>query len=653
MVVRANIRMFVFILVFILSIQTGFILFQAVNVSTPDVHGRASAGMFSMCLNYPPELFFDCNTTMRQGVSYSCQLNYTDPDNDSVSYFYENLTGAFDVDISEDGFMTSTPDQDMVGTREVILGIIDETNCSNSISTLNITFEIENINDPPEYYRQIRDMEWALDESLRGIFLKDYFRDPDGDPLSYSYSVSSSKFSVEILSSSEAIFSATECGEGYVTFTAKDPFNATAQSHIIKLEVPCEQPPPAPGGSMGSASPEPCIPEWQCQDWSRCYPNGTQKRQCIDIHGCEEDYKRYFWRECEYIPQCENGIQDPNEEGVDCGGPCPACETCDDGILNNEEEEIDCGGPNCPACMNCSDGIQNYGETGVDCGGPCPACASCNDGIQNQGETGIDCGGPCPACADTETPITINDDRSWLTAILIPIVSALIGLGIIYRLFRKKIHSFFTKLWWYFSSKVQKQILLTKTQKEYLFNELDRLTKREKKDFNVDEFQDDLSMLFRKLYSFIIGEVYGSSDAHEKINKLKTIKEVKKLLLTGYSLTLSIEKTKKMSPLIVETFAEILRELVISLSRVDREEIARVIDEKEPVDNPSFKNVLGFLHNSILALQFSEIEISKEKYLNALSLYESLSVSEQELIYTPLHLTFELITYVSSYTFKK
>ncbi len=96
-------------------------------------------------------------------------------------------------------------------------------------------------------------------------------------------------------------------------------------------------------------------------------------------------------------PTCSDGIQNQGEEGVDCGGPCPACETCDDGIQNQGEEGIDCGGP-CAPCITCFDGIQNQGEEGIDCGGPCPACGTCNDGIQNQGEEGIDCGGPCAPC---------------------------------------------------------------------------------------------------------------------------------------------------------------------------------------------------------------------------------------------------------------
>lgn len=50
----------------------------------------------------------------------------------------------------------------------------------------------------------------------------------------------------------------------------------------------------------------------------------------------------------------------------------------------------------------CYDNIQNQGETGVDCGGPCTACETCYDNIQNGDETGIDCGGSCAPCAVPE-----------------------------------------------------------------------------------------------------------------------------------------------------------------------------------------------------------------------------------------------------------
>lgn len=100
------------------------------------------------------------------------------------------------------------------------------------------------------------------------------------------------------------------------------------------------------------------------------------------------------------LPTCNDGIQNGDEEGVDCGGSsCQPCATCSDGIQNGDEEGIDCGGSSCAPCATCSDGIQNGDETGIDCGGSCPtACATCSDGIQNGDETGVDCGGSCAPC---------------------------------------------------------------------------------------------------------------------------------------------------------------------------------------------------------------------------------------------------------------
>ena len=54
----------------------------------------------------------------------------------------------------------------------------------------------------------------------------------------------------------------------------------------------------------------------------------------------------------------------------------------------------------------CNDGIQNGDETGVDCGGSCSPCTTnptCNDGIQNGDETGVDCGGSCAPCQTNVT----------------------------------------------------------------------------------------------------------------------------------------------------------------------------------------------------------------------------------------------------------
>ncbi|MBW2974264.1 hypothetical protein KY366_00970 [Candidatus Woesearchaeota archaeon] len=96
-----------------------------------------------------------------------------------------------------------------------------------------------------------------------------------------------------------------------------------------------------------------CDEKWECTEWSRCTPEGIQTRVCIDVNKCNtEKDKPSEVRQCEYIPTCFDGIQNGDEEGVDCGGsctPCPTIPTCFDGIQNQDEEGVDCGGP-CRPC---------------------------------------------------------------------------------------------------------------------------------------------------------------------------------------------------------------------------------------------------------------------------------------------------------------
>ncbi|MEW7276994.1 GEVED domain-containing protein [Aquimarina sp. 2201CG1-2-11] len=79
------------------------------------------------------------------------------------------------------------------------------------------------------------------------------------------------------------------------------------------------------------------------------------------------------------------------------------------GTSSNDGDEVEDyvvvigGGTTNPTC---NDGVQNGNETGIDCGGSCPPCQvipTCNDGIQNGNETGIDCGGSCTPCQTNVT----------------------------------------------------------------------------------------------------------------------------------------------------------------------------------------------------------------------------------------------------------
>ncbi len=120
---------------------------------------------------------------------------------------------------------------------------------------------------------------------------------------------------------------------------------------------------------------------------------------------------------------CDNGENDGNETGIDCGGgDCPACGDGDPCVAATDCTSGVCGRGRC-LVGTCSDMVRNGEETGVDCGGDCGLCpggqpctsndqcisnrcragectmSSCDDGTQNNAETDVDCGGgTCPAC---------------------------------------------------------------------------------------------------------------------------------------------------------------------------------------------------------------------------------------------------------------
>ena len=128
-------------------------------------------------------------------------------------------------------------------------------------------------------------------------------------------------------------------------------------------------------------------------------------------------------------PSCNDGIQNGQETGMDCGGggctPCPAgqgcgfagdclsqvclggtCQvpSCSDDVLNGSETDTDCGGPDCGPC-EAGDSCGDFPDcaSGICSGGTCQM-PTCSDGIQNGEETDVDCGGSsCGGCGAGES----------------------------------------------------------------------------------------------------------------------------------------------------------------------------------------------------------------------------------------------------------
>lgn len=410
-------------------------------------------------LDKPDIVFFQPETSsfeMNQTGSVDFRIRAEDTDkNESLSYewFIDS------VSVNESANQTSMifkPGYKLSGVHEISAKVIDSSNLSDTKSWY---VQIATVNRPPVLTSQIPGFLVFKNTAAGAYNLNDYFLDPEGGKLSFSYRQSVPSYEIKGLSYANINVSIDQSnyvsynpsfnasGYAYFIFTAYDILNKSTDSNIVKVDIvganqftnlnrssfedycgdffcseiencnncqfdcgPCEN-----GSQAG------CIPEWNCTEWSLCQPAGFQFRNCTDIRNCEDNRtKPDTVKLCKYNATCEDNLKNGIEEGVDCGGPCPSCPTCNDTIQNQGEGGVDCGGPCADPCPSCIDSIKNQNESDIDCGGECSQCAggqkclksldceslrctqlictfaNCSDEIKNQVEEGVDCGGPCP-----------------------------------------------------------------------------------------------------------------------------------------------------------------------------------------------------------------------------------------------------------------
>lgn len=66
-----------------------------------------------------------------------------------------------------------------------------------------------------------------------------------------------------------------------------------------------------------------CVPKFVCGEWGECL-NGSQTRICSDSMKCKASQNKTETQTCEMliVENCEDGIKNQDEQGVDCGGVC-------------------------------------------------------------------------------------------------------------------------------------------------------------------------------------------------------------------------------------------------------------------------------------------------------------------------------------------
>ncbi|MBN2459024.1 hypothetical protein JXB28_01965 [Candidatus Woesearchaeota archaeon] len=561
----------------------------------------------------------------------------------SISRAFSNATTAL-FDISSDGLVSFTPDNFDVGNYTILFSVDDGVNCDNSISSEYLYFSVANVNDPPYLITDIPDQSVGEDEVIYPFYLNNYFDDPDMDPMNYSVT-STENFQIDIdsLTSSVSI-RALQCdATEYVIFTAIDPYSDTGDSNLVTITCDEEEDSGdddgegGGGGGGGGGTSLPCKPEYECYDYFKCRKNNTKVQRCVDTNGCENDV--FLTVPCKYVEEIVCN------ESWNCTewGPClpngTQYRTCEDMNGCGTEEYKPLTSQECIYIGTCDDSIQNCHdgacEEGIDCGGPCPACKS----IQT----------PYPF-EEEEKGILIYIITGiillLLTAILLyhyfhkEINAALAKAGwIISRRKKKQL----------LLSVEDKRKLLAdikelegKLDKIELHHAIDKyavlirfymtnLTTNKGlliPEFNTDELKKVLEQKKATIRE-VLRRIFISMFTHY----IKV--EGDKSLITRTNIVLMLEE---------------LRNIALQTSKVEDEDLARELKELPMPDKASSTDkILTHITNTYIALEYLELDVAKKKYLSMLSEYEKLKVKEQEDVFESLSRLYHNISYVNSW----
>lgn len=147
--------------------------------------------------------------------------------------------------------------------------------------------------------------------------------------------------------------------------------------------------------------------EGDCDSHAQCQPGLV----CVNNNG-----NKFGFPGVEFCvpPTCTNGVQDPGEDGVDCGGSCSSrtcAELCGDyhatypnGHANHCTVACPCvsGEGDCDSDAQCQAGLVcgagNSIKFGFAPGSDHCVPPSCVNGMLDVGETAVDCGGQCGNC---------------------------------------------------------------------------------------------------------------------------------------------------------------------------------------------------------------------------------------------------------------
>ncbi len=408
---------FIFIYLFVIILTNAYLFIKIREITSPREITTKAIGEVKLCWNHAPSMDYygSCNYSVYQDELFECTINVTDEEDTSFSFqvfFPESSPVLFEI--SSEGNISFRPNASQIGNHTFDVMVMDSSPCANNYDYQEQYLYVINVNDPPVLTQPIPNQTWLQDSSI-SFDLDTYFYDIDGDVLLYTTLPDTlSNIIIEIENSNNIVrFTPISgwYGEETIVFYAWDPYYANASSNIVNLKVTQEEEESEEtpsrggggGGGGGGAFLPSCLPNWYCRPFGKCEPDNLRRRECYDLNNCSTTFGMPNLTEpCQFISTCFDGFKGEEEEGIDCGGPCPPCGNCYDDLCNNEED--------------CTRGL----TTTPDCGGLCKSCVyekggTCFDSICNNDEDCIrglvdipDCGGPCSPCSTIESPKPIN-----------------------------------------------------------------------------------------------------------------------------------------------------------------------------------------------------------------------------------------------------
>lgn len=643
---RKIFQLTVVLIVLLNVLSTAYILYVTEHSLEKTTANAAGQGTVSLCFNQAPSFSIPCNSTMSQGTLFTCQLNASDPDGGTITYSQtpnapDNQTY---FNISSSGLINFTPSNDAVGNHSVTITIDDGSGCNDAEISLLYEYNISNINDAPILLESLPDQNFTVNTTLVAFFLSDYFSDPDGDELNFTFvrDLSEITMNVTLNGDSSVVFFSRDCGSAFFRFFATDPYGLQTPSNLIEVESECPEEQSGGGtsssssgggGGGGGGSFFQCRPELSCLPWSDCYPNNLSVQVCRDKNGCNTDSRGNvneikFYQNCTYTGEkilCQ-------EDWL-----CSDWSVCSmDGNQNRSCEDLE----------RCD---TTYFRPSLE--QECTYLPTCHDGVQNGDETGIDCGGSCQACRVVQQP-TILVEAGFPTLwvfIIILLLSVLLAVTVLYR---EQLHEAMARLGWLMVRKHKKELLLTQAEKQIMFESIYDLERnmREKK-LGPEGSYEKVAAIVRKYYSFALDIPFEFTleEFSKALDEAKISQELKDVFLTFVDRLTFIESSKVihlLGPQLLAVIREEVRLLTCMTSEYTLEEVERELASREITDSLSYIEEIWIrLLNSFEALQFLRSDLAREEYMKILKAYENLTAEQKSSIYTAINRLYIEIKY--------